>query len=113
MINRRQRIILFASPEQLKMLFTGDTILMDGTFSSCPKIFDQVYTVHTIKYEQCELLYLLIPIVIYLILSPYSFSLRVWFITKQIQKYLPVFISGIEICSYSNETRFCTENSND
>ena len=54
MITRRQRLILFSSPEQLNLLFTSRTMLMDGTFSSCPKIFDQVYTIHCIKYEQCE-----------------------------------------------------------
>lgn len=54
MITRRQRMILFASSEQLKLLFTAETILMDGTFSSCPEIFDQVYTIHCIKYEQCK-----------------------------------------------------------
>ncbi|CAM4973970.1 unnamed protein product [Rotaria socialis] len=52
LITRRQMMILFASDEQLKMLFSAETILMDGTFSSCPKIFDQVYTKHSIKYEQ-------------------------------------------------------------
>ncbi|CAF4002007.1 unnamed protein product [Rotaria magnacalcarata] len=38
MITRRQRIILFASREQLKMLLGADTILMDGTFSTCPRV---------------------------------------------------------------------------
>ncbi|CAF3073065.1 unnamed protein product [Rotaria sp. Silwood2] len=52
MITRRQRIILFASNNQLKLLFNSDKILMDGTFSTCPKMFDQVYTIHAIKYEQ-------------------------------------------------------------
>ncbi|CAF4755012.1 unnamed protein product, partial [Rotaria socialis] len=37
MITRRQRILLFASREQLKMLLGADTILMDGTFSTCPR----------------------------------------------------------------------------
>ncbi|CAF4570605.1 unnamed protein product, partial [Rotaria socialis] len=36
MITRRQRILLFASREQLKMLLGADTILMDGTFSTWP-----------------------------------------------------------------------------
>ena len=44
MITRRQRVLLFASSEQLKMLFKADSILMDGTFSTCPKMFDQVTT---------------------------------------------------------------------
>ncbi|CAF1323957.1 unnamed protein product [Rotaria sp. Silwood1] len=51
-INRRQRIILFGSHEQLKMLFSAEVILMDGTFSACPTIFDQIYTIHCIKYKQ-------------------------------------------------------------
>lgn len=53
-ITTRQRMLLFASADQLKMLFTVDTILMDGTFSSCPKIFDQVYTIHNVRFEQCK-----------------------------------------------------------
>ncbi|CAF3739739.1 unnamed protein product [Rotaria socialis] len=52
MITRRQRILLFSSSEQLKMLFGAETILMDGTFSTCPNMFDQVYTIHVIKYDQ-------------------------------------------------------------
>ncbi|CAF1054091.1 unnamed protein product [Rotaria sordida] len=52
MITRRQRILLFSSNEQMKMLFTAETILMDGTFSTCPNMFDQVYTIHAIKYDQ-------------------------------------------------------------
>ncbi|CAF4729973.1 unnamed protein product [Rotaria socialis] len=52
MITRRQRILLFASREQLKMLLGVDTILMDGTFSTCPSVFDQVYTIHAVKYDQ-------------------------------------------------------------
>ncbi|CAF3783300.1 unnamed protein product [Rotaria socialis] len=52
MITRRQRILLFASREQLKMLLGADTILMDGTFSTCPSMFDQVYTIHAVKYDQ-------------------------------------------------------------
>ncbi|CAF4208726.1 unnamed protein product, partial [Rotaria sordida] len=52
MITRRQRILLFSSNEQLKMLFTAETILMDGIFSTCPNMFDQVYTIHAMKYDQ-------------------------------------------------------------
>ncbi|CAF3363228.1 unnamed protein product [Rotaria sp. Silwood2] len=52
MITRRQRILLFSTSEQLKMLFAAETIFMDGTFSTCPSMFDQVYTIHAIKYDQ-------------------------------------------------------------
>ncbi|CAF2658677.1 unnamed protein product [Rotaria sp. Silwood2] len=51
-ITRRQRILLFSTSEQLKMLFAAETIFMDGTFSTCPSMFDQVYTIHAIKYDQ-------------------------------------------------------------
>jgi hypothetical protein len=67
MITRRQRMILFSSAEQLNLLFSSKTILMDGTFSSCPKIFDQVYTIHGIKYEQCKSTQSLSSISVYLI----------------------------------------------
>ncbi|CAF2042089.1 unnamed protein product [Rotaria magnacalcarata] len=52
MVTRRQRILLFSTSEQLKMLFAAETIFMDGTFSTCPSMFDQVYTIHAIKYDQ-------------------------------------------------------------
>ncbi|CAM4827788.1 unnamed protein product [Rotaria magnacalcarata] len=51
-VTRRQRILLFSTSEQLKMLFAAETIFMDGTFSTCPSMFDQVYTIHAIKYDQ-------------------------------------------------------------
>ncbi|CAF4604617.1 unnamed protein product, partial [Rotaria socialis] len=54
-IKRKTRILLFASNEQLKMLFQNSIVLMDGTFSTCPKTFDQVFTIHSIKYEQCKI----------------------------------------------------------
>ncbi|CAF4000589.1 unnamed protein product [Rotaria sp. Silwood2] len=34
------------------MLFAAETIIMDGTFSTCPSTFDQVYTIHAIKHDQ-------------------------------------------------------------
>ncbi|CAF3574696.1 unnamed protein product [Rotaria sp. Silwood1] len=52
MIKRKTRVLLFAPNEQLKMLFQNSIVLIDGTFSTCPKIFDQVLTIHFIKYEQ-------------------------------------------------------------
>ncbi|CAF2855277.1 unnamed protein product [Rotaria sp. Silwood2] len=52
MIKRKTRILLFASNEQLKLLFENSIVFMDGTFSACPKVFDQVFTIHSIKYEQ-------------------------------------------------------------
>ncbi|CAF3837842.1 unnamed protein product [Rotaria sp. Silwood1] len=51
-IKRKTRILVFASNEQLKLLFNSSVILMDGTFSSSPPIFDQ--TTSTPKYYRCE-----------------------------------------------------------
>ncbi len=54
LIKRKTRMLVFASNEQLKMLFNSSIVLMDGTFSSSPSIFSQVYCIHAIKYEQCK-----------------------------------------------------------
>ncbi|CAF2115677.1 unnamed protein product [Rotaria magnacalcarata] len=51
-IKRKTRFLLFASNKQLKLLFQNSIVLMDGTFSTCSKSFDQVFTIHSIKYEQ-------------------------------------------------------------
>ena len=56
-LKRKTRMLLFASPEQLKLLFQSSVVLMDGTFSASPSIFDQVYCIHAIKYEQCTYKY--------------------------------------------------------
>ncbi|CAF2114078.1 unnamed protein product [Rotaria magnacalcarata] len=52
-IRRKTRVLVFASREQLTLLFESSIIFMDGTFSASPSIFDQVYSLHGIKYQQC------------------------------------------------------------
>ena len=47
-----QRLLIFATDEQLRTLFTCSHIMMDGTFDSCPAHFDQIYSIHAIKNEQ-------------------------------------------------------------
>jgi hypothetical protein len=37
-----------------RMLFQSPTILMDGTLVASSPIFEQVYIVHAIKFEQCK-----------------------------------------------------------
>ncbi|CAF0790236.1 unnamed protein product [Adineta steineri] len=44
-----QRIIVFATDEQLRTLFTSSHILMDGTFDSTPSHFHQIYSIHALK----------------------------------------------------------------
>ncbi|CAF1969176.1 unnamed protein product [Rotaria magnacalcarata] len=50
-LGRRKRMLLFGSVTQLEILFDSSTILMDGTFSTTPPFFDQVFTIHALKYE--------------------------------------------------------------
>lgn len=45
-------IIMFATQSALDFLATCDTIFMDGTFSSAPALFEQMYTIHG-GYKQC------------------------------------------------------------
>lgn len=48
------RVIVFATDEQLRTLFTSSHIMMDGTFDSCPAHFDQVYSIHAIKNDHSK-----------------------------------------------------------
>ncbi|CAF5134618.1 unnamed protein product, partial [Rotaria magnacalcarata] len=52
-IRRKTRLLVFTSREQLTLLFESSIIFMDGTFSASSSIFDQVYSLHGIKYQQC------------------------------------------------------------
>lgn len=51
----RKRLIIFATDEQLRILFGSSHILMDGTFSSAPPHFEQIYSIHAIKNDQSKL----------------------------------------------------------
>lgn len=42
----KERLIVFATKQALDFLRTCDTLHMDGTVSSAPALFDQVYTIH-------------------------------------------------------------------
>ncbi|CAF3034371.1 unnamed protein product, partial [Rotaria sp. Silwood2] len=53
LISRRKRMLLFSSPKQLEVLFDSSSILMDGTFSATPPFFDQLFTLHALKFECC------------------------------------------------------------
>lgn len=53
--NIAKRMIIFATDEQLRLLFGCAHILMDGTFDSCPPYFDQIYSIHGIKNEQSKI----------------------------------------------------------
>lgn len=44
--NKKERIIIFATDEALKFLTQCDHVFMDGTVSSAPALFNQVYSIH-------------------------------------------------------------------
>ena len=112
-ITRRQRVLLFASTDQLKMLLSAETVLMDGTFSSCPKIFDQVYTLHSIRYEQCKWTVLLPSIYSPRLSGSISVSLCLWSIAESSLGNVPVLVCRVEIHCCANESSFWTENDNE
>lgn len=56
------KIIAFSTDEQLRALQSADTIYMDGTFSACPALWDQVYIIHARSgMTSYALLYALLP----------------------------------------------------
>ncbi|CAF3334910.1 unnamed protein product [Rotaria socialis] len=48
----KERVLLFSSDEQLNLLFSNDIIFMDGTFSTAPSNFDQVFLIHIQNFTQ-------------------------------------------------------------
>ena len=46
--NAQRRVIVYASDEELQLLCDTDTIFMDGTFKTAPKLFLQLYVIHGI-----------------------------------------------------------------
>ncbi|CAF3191718.1 unnamed protein product [Rotaria socialis] len=48
----QDRILIFASDQQLKLLYESSTIFMDGTFDIAPAPFKQVYLIHGEKFGQ-------------------------------------------------------------
>ncbi|CAF4447358.1 unnamed protein product [Rotaria magnacalcarata] len=48
----QDRILIFASDQQLKLLYESSTIFMDGTFDIAPAPFKQVYLIHAEKFGQ-------------------------------------------------------------
>ncbi|CAF1362499.1 unnamed protein product [Rotaria sordida] len=56
------RILIWSSDVQLKLLFNSERLHMDGTFSSAPPNFDQVFVIQAIHHETCvPVVYALLP----------------------------------------------------
>ena len=52
---RKKRMILFATENQLRMLFSATHIMIDGTFSSCVPHFDQVFSIYSMHHGYSKL----------------------------------------------------------
>jgi hypothetical protein len=50
----KKRMLIFATDNQLKILFSSEWIFLDGTFDACPKEFKQIYTIHGLKFHQSK-----------------------------------------------------------
>jgi len=51
MISRKKRMLIFSSPKQLQLLFEGSMVFLDGTFQATPPFFDQIFTIHCLKFD--------------------------------------------------------------
>ncbi len=50
----KERVIVYATRQQLKLLFTSSTIFMDGTFSVAPNGFEQIFLIHVQHFGQSK-----------------------------------------------------------
>ena len=56
------KIVIFATDDNLKLLAEADSVFVDGTFHMCPEVFYQTFTVHAFKSgQQFPLAYCLLP----------------------------------------------------
>ena len=56
------KIVLFGTVENLRCLTEAESLFVDGTFSVCPSIFYQVFSIHIMKQGQTfPMVYALLP----------------------------------------------------
>ena len=55
--DKKKRMIVFGTDQQLSFLFKCSHIMIDGTYKSCPKFFKQVFSIHGMKYHQSMFAY--------------------------------------------------------
>lgn len=44
-------MLIFCTKTQLELLFDSPVIMMDGTFNATPPFFQQIYSIHALKYD--------------------------------------------------------------
>ncbi|KII73004.1 hypothetical protein RF11_00672 [Thelohanellus kitauei] len=60
--NSVERILIFSTEENLRLLSNHRTWFCDGTFKTCPSLFQQLYSIHVKIYESTvPLVYALLP----------------------------------------------------
>ncbi|KAL4090199.1 hypothetical protein QTP88_025098 [Uroleucon formosanum] len=60
--NFEDRILIFSTSKNLELLTYSKHWFADGTFSSCPNLFYQLFTIHTIQFSNViPLVYILLP----------------------------------------------------
>jgi hypothetical protein len=74
--------IIFATPDNLRMLCQADTLFMDGTFDIAPRLFSQIYTIHAFLRDR------LLPLVYVLMCN------------KTTQLYVEVFAQLKDSCNH-------------
>lgn len=56
------KLIMFATEANIKLLCEAGTIYADGTFQTCPRLFYQLFTLYAFKNgRQFPLVYMLLP----------------------------------------------------
>ena len=56
------KIIIFSTSDNLRHLSESEKIYVDGTFQTCPRLFYQIFTLHSMKYgKQFPFAYCLLP----------------------------------------------------
>ena len=55
-------ILVFGTDKNIALLCEANTIYVDGTFQTCPKLFYQIFTFHAFKHgKQFPLVYAFLP----------------------------------------------------
>ncbi len=65
------RLLMFASREQLKVLFHSDVLFADGTFKVSPKLFEQLYVIHGLANEEGIYIYMYMTLFLQSLMSIY------------------------------------------
>lgn len=56
------KVVIFATDDNLKLLTEAECLFVDGTFHTCPEVFYQIFTVHAFRSgQQFPLAYCLLP----------------------------------------------------